>query len=189
MRKLHLASASPRRRELLANLGLEFTHGGVDLDERQLPDEDPAALVVRLAREKARAAQSAFPDCVVLGSDTEVVLEGRVFGKPASADEARDMLLALAGRTHQVLTGVALVDGDRVATCVSRSDVRFRAISAAEAAAYWRSGEPRDKAGGYAMQGLGGIFVEEVRGSYSGVIGLPVFETSRLLADAGIDVL
>lgn len=186
---LHLASASPRRRDLLAGLGLEFSFGGVDLDETRLAGESPAGMVRRLALAKARAALAGRDDCAILGSDTAVVLGDRVFGKPGSEAEARDMLMALAGRTHDVLTGVALIHRGVEDVGMSRSEVRFREISDREAAAYWNTGEPRDKAGGYAIQGLAGIFVESLRGSYTGIIGLPLFETTRMLARAGIHVL
>lgn len=185
---LHLASASPRRREILTALGISFTSAGVDVDEAPQTGESPEGMVVRLAAEKAAAA--APPDAgAILGADTAVVLEGRIFGKPAGEAEALEMLGTLSGRVHEVYTGVALRSGRRTATALSRSTVRFRRISADEAARYWQSGEPRDKAGAYAIQGLGGIFVESLQGSYSGVVGLPVYETAVLLGRAGIEIL
>ena len=186
---LHLASASPRRRELLAALGLDFSAAGEDLDERPLPGEAAADYVCRLALAKARAAQGSRPECAILGSDTSVALGETLFGKPASGEEAAAMLAALSGRTHRVLTGVALLYRERERVVRVESEVSFRAISPAEARAYWASGEPRDKAGGYALQGLGGIFVSRLAGSYSAVIGLPVFETAALLREIGIEVL
>lgn len=186
--KLHLASASPRRHELLRTLGLEFSFGGENLDEQRQDGESAADMVVRLAGEKAAAAATARPDSAVLGADTEVVLGDRIFGKPASRQDALRMLESLSGRTHHVMTGVVLLRHGvaRSALCVSH--VRFRQISPAEADAYWRTGEPKDKAGGYAIQGCGGIFAEEIRGSYSGVVGLPVYDVALLLRDAGIAV-
>lgn len=185
--RLHLASSSPRRAELLKSLGLEFTQGVTGVDETREEGETPADLVQRLAIAKAQAA--GLGGIIVIGSDTEVALDGEPFGKPGSEDEAWSMLDRLSGRTHQVMTGVAVLDGDSVHTALSVTDVSFRSITEAEARAYWQSGEPRDKAGGYGIQGLGGTFVEEIRGSYSGVMGLPVFETAELLARCGIHVI
>ena len=185
--QLHLASGSPRRREILSALGLSFTYGGADVDESRLPGESPGVMVVRLARAKAQAATTDAR--VTVAADTVVVLGDRIFGKPRSEEEAVGMLLALAGRCHVVLTGVAVRSGLEVSTVMSRSEVRFRDIDPEEAAKYWQSGEPRDKAGSYAIQGIGGVFVADLRGSYSGVVGLPVFETVQLLGAAGIDVL
>lgn len=187
---LHLASGSPRRREILEALGLTFTYGGVDVDESPLPDERAAAMVMRLAVAKARAAATdSATDRVVLGADTAVVLGERMFGKPAAEADAIAMLLALSGRTHEVLTGVAVVRDTEISTAMSRTEVRFREIDPAEAAEYWHSGEPGDKAGAYAIQGRGGVFVASLSGSYSGVVGLPVFETAQLLSAAGIELL
>lgn len=190
-RSLHLASASPRRREILSALGLEFTAEGVDLDERQRVGELPEPYVLRLAREKATAARSTLDEAstVVLGADTIVVLDGEIFGKPVSRDQGVDMLLRLAGRRHEVLTGVAVTVPDGTRSRCSRTLVRFRDISPEEARDYWQSGEPADKAGGYGIQGQGGIFVAGLEGSYSGVVGLPVYETAALLAAAGIQIL
>ncbi len=187
---LYLASASPRRREILDALGISFIHGGVDLDESGRPGERARELVERLAREKSMAVTAALAGGLpVLGADTVVVLGERIFGKPASAADALEMLSALSGQSHHVLTAVALCAGGDVRTAMSDTEVRFRDISPLEARRYWQSGEPRDKAGAYAIQGLGGIFVDSISGSYSGVVGLPVFETTRLLEKAGIDVL
>ena len=187
MSVLHLASSSPRRRDLLEAVGLTFSYAGVDVCEDRLTDEPALQMVERLATAKARAALPR--EGVVIGADTAVVLGDRVFGKPSSEAEGIAMLSALSGTVHEVMTGVAVASGGRVATVVSRSSVAFRDIDPAEARQYWQSGEPRDKAGGYAIQGLGAVFVQELRGSYTGVVGLPMFETAQLLAAAGIDVL
>ncbi len=184
---LHLASSSPRRREILSALGLEFTCAGADVDERRRDNEPAADMVRRLAIAKARAALPR--DGVVLAADTAVALSERVFGKPTSETDALDMLMALSGQTHHVVTGIAVAAADSLEAVVAQSEVVFRDIDPAEAAVYWQSGEPRDKAGGYAIQGLGGLFVRELRGSYTGVVGLPVFETAQLLQLAGIDVM
>ena len=186
---LHLASASQRRRELLTSLGLSFTYGGVDADESSLPGEAVSEMVLRLATLKARTAfDSGAYTVPVLGADTVVVLDDRVFGKPGSKEEALAMLASLSGRAHEVLTGVAVVSNGEFQTAVSLTEVRFREIHPDEALAYWQSGEPAGKAGAYAVQGQGGIFVSAIRGSYSGVVGLPVFETAELLRGAGIQL-
>jgi septum formation protein len=184
--RLILASGSPRRREILAALGLDFDVRPVDADETPLPGETAAQMVDRLARAKAEAA--AAPGSVVVGADTAVVLDGEMFAKPADRDDAVRMLLRLSGREHEVLTGVAVAAADRVDSVVSRTRVRFRDIRRDEALDYWQSGEPQDKAGGYGIQGLGGVFVSNIEGSYSGVVGLPVFETATLLARAGVRI-
>ena len=184
--RLLLASASPRRREILACLGLEFEARGFDLDETPLPDETAADMVLRLARDKAEAGA---PEAeVVLAADTSVVLDGEIFGKPRDGEDAVAMLGRLSGREHEVLTGVAVAWSGRIETALSRTRVRFRDIGRDEALQYWQSGEPADKAGAYGIQGLGGVFVSNIEGSYSGVVGLPVFETARLLTRAGIPV-
>ena len=183
---LYLASTSPRRREILQSLGLEFEVVMVETDESPLAGESAEDLVVRLATAKAEAATGA---AYVLGSDTVVVLDDVVLGKPENADDAVDMLLALSGRSHTVLTGVALRTSNGTRVVLSKTDVRFREIDRDEAIAYWHSGEPADKAGSYGIQGRGGMFVEAINGSYSGVMGLPVFETVELLKSAGIEVL
>ena len=185
---LHLASSSPRRREILEALGLDFTVGGADVDEQRLDGESAREMVLRLARNKAQAG-SPGAEFVVIGADTAVVLGDDIFGKPVDQRDALEMLARLSASTHQVLTGVAVSAGRNTQASLSVTDVRFREISPDEAYAYWHSGEPADKAGAYAIQGKGGVFVEEIAGSYSGVVGLPVFETVRLLQQAGIRVL
>lgn len=185
-----LASASPRRRELLQQIGVSHMVLPVDVDETPSPGESPRDLAQRLARAKAVEGQKrdggARP---VLGSDTVVVVDGVIFGKPADRDDALAMLAALSGRDHQVLTAVALAvppaEG-AVLEAVSETTVRMRTISQREAAAYWESGEPRDKAGAYGIQGLGAVFIEHIRGSYSGVMGLPLYETAQLLQACGL---
>ena len=185
---LYLASSSPRRQEILAAIGLTFSVGGVDVDERRRDGEAADMMVLRLAEAKARAVEI-DASRIVLGADTAVVLGEEIFGKPVDRDEALDMLGSLSGRTHRVLTGVALYSVEGVQTALSTTDVRFREISPDEALAYWQSGEPCDKAGAYAIQGRGGAFVEAISGSYSGVVGLPVFETTQLLRGAGLRIL
>lgn len=187
--RLVLASASPRRRELLAGLGLELEVRPAAVDETPLPGESPEALVERLALAKARAAARAGE--VALGADTIVVLGDEILGKPPGPREAKEMLRRLAGRDHLVLTGLAVSvggGGETLAT-VERSTVRFAPLSEREIDWYVASGEPFDKAGGYAVQGLAAIFVEAVEGNYSNVVGLPLPATYRLLKRAGLDVV
>ena len=187
---LLLASASPRRRELLAQIGVEFAILAVEADETPRPGETPEGYVRRVAAEKSRLArQASDAGLPVLGADTEVVLDGAVFGKPRDFDHAREMLTRLSGREHEVLSAVSLRHGGRHWQALSRSAVTFRPVSEAEIEAYWATGEPRGKAGAYAIQGIGAVFVERLAGSYSGVMGLPVFETAGLLREAGIEVL
>jgi septum formation protein len=184
---LHLASASPRRRDILTALGLRFTFGGADIDESPKAGEAFPDLVLRLAAAKAGTVfDGGGFDLPVLGADTIVVLGDQLFGKPESREDALHMLAALSGRTHRVLTGVALCTRAGCATALAETSVRFREIDPDEAAAYWQSGEPAGKAGAYAIQGVGGVFVQSIEGSYSGVVGLPVYETAQLLQEAGI---
>lgn len=183
---LCLASMSPRRRELLAQIGVPHTVAAAHVDESVLPAEQPADYVARLARLKAVTVRQRGEPLPVLAADTTVVLEGSVYGKPASRADGLAMLAALAGKTHQVLTAVALATDGSVALRVNSSSVRFRDIERAEMAGYWETGEPRDKAGGYAIQGYGAVFVAALSGSYSGVMGLPLLETAELLRAAGL---
>ncbi|HJE30531.1 MAG TPA: Maf-like protein [Pseudomonas nitrititolerans] len=188
MAALFLASASPRRRELLTQIGVPFELLSITLDETPLPAERPEAYVQRLAREKALAGWAAVGDdsVAVLGADTTVVIDERILGKPADRAEGLLMLQSLSDREHHVLTAVALATRDACEVRLVTSRVRFRRIERAEAEAYWASGEPCDKAGGYAIQGWGAVFVAELRGSYSAVVGLPLCETAQLLDQAGI---
>lgn len=185
---LDLASRSPRRLALLAQLGLRAAVIAADVDETPAPDEDPTDYVLRLALAKARAGRALAGHRngrPTVAADTAVLQDRRILGKPADLAEARAMLSALAGREHRVLTAVAVI-GRREQTALSESRVRFRPIAAAEIDAYWATGEPHDKAGGYAIQGLGALFVEHLAGSYSGVMGLPLYETAALLAAEGV---
>lgn len=194
-RSLILASASPRRRDLLAGLGVRFTVRPVDVDETPRSGEEARAYVLRLAEEKATARIE--PGELVLAADTTVVLEGEILGKPADEAEAREMLERIAGREHTVLTGVALAQigalagvepGDGVRTAVEETRVRMAPLTADEAAWYAATGETLDKAGSYAVQGLGAMFVEAVFGDYTNVVGLPLPATYRLFREAGHDL-
>jgi septum formation protein len=200
--RIYLASRSPRRRELLKQIGVPFevlllradARRGPDVDENPLPDESPGAYVLRVARAKASAAsrhvlQRGLPQKPVLAADTTVVFDERILGKPEDAAEAARMLRALSGREHQVLTAVAVALRDKIETQISVSSVWFRELSDAEIRRYVATGEPLDKAGAYAIQGKAAAFVTRMAGSYSGIMGLPLAETAELLSRFDISVL
>ncbi|HZP66434.1 MAG TPA: Maf family protein [Rudaea sp.] len=181
---LYLASQSPRRRQLLEQIGIRFAVVEVEVPEHRAPDEPPADYVSRVAREKALAGLRALahvPDALVLGADTEVVLDDEVFGKPAEAAQAHAMLARLGGRTHQVLSAVWCLDHRREEQAFSLTEVQFAPLAENRIAAYVASGEWQGKAGAYAIQGRAAAFVAHLSGSYSGVMGLPLFETVELL--------
>lgn len=187
---LYLASASPRRQELLRQLGIAFEVMPSDLLEVPLPAETPAQYVVRVALDKARfvarqIAERGLAARPVLGADTEVVLDGEILGKPADAAHGQAMLRRLAGRTHEVLSAIALIAGASERTALARSRVTFAPLTDEQIAAYWASGEPVDKAGGYAIQGRAAAFITHIEGSYSGIVGLPLHELATLLSEAG----
>ncbi|MEQ5814486.1 septum formation inhibitor Maf [Marinobacter sp. NFXS11] len=188
MPSIILASASPRRAELLQQIGLNFSVRPADIDETPESDEPPEHYVERLAREKALAVSESSPHSLVLGSDTSVVLNGEILGKPSDPADARETLARLSGATHHVMTAVALATAGQCQSTLVITEVSFRPLSSAEIDAYVASGEPMDKAGSYGIQGLGGIFVNELRGSYSAVVGLPLQDTAALLAGAGYPV-
>jgi len=183
---LTLASVSPRRRELLERVGVAHVVSAADIDETVQPGEAPADYVVRMACAKARAVRARHTGLPVLAADTTVVVDGVILAKPRDRADGIAMLGRLSGRTHQVLTAVALATASGIASRLSVSEVRMRAVTPEEGAAYWETGEPRDKAGGYAIQGRGALFIEHLSGSFSGVMGLPLYETGQLLAEAGI---
>ena len=191
---IYLASASPRRREILASLGFQPVLLPAEIDETALPGEAVADYVARMARQKNAAARQlatqrglalAQP---LLSADTVVALDNAILGKPRDAAHARELLESLSGREHQVWTAVCVSLGGQTLEAAQRSDVRFKELSAQEIAAYIASGEPLDKAGAYGIQGIGGVFVAHLSGSFSGVMGLPVFETVRLLRQLGAPV-
>ena len=195
-RLIYLASGSPRRRELLEQIGISYRTVAVDIDETPLSGEAAAAYVGRLALAKARAGwelvaarHSTVEPIPVLGADTAVVLDGVILGKPRDRAEGLAMLTALSGREHQVMSAVALVASDREAVRVQESRVCFRVSTRAEREAYWDTGEPADKAGAYGIQGRAAVFIAGLQGSYSGVMGLPLFETAELLREFGVSVL
>jgi septum formation protein len=183
---LCLASVSPRRRQLLLQIGVAHMARGANIDETAHPGETPRDYVARVAAAKACAIRRAEQALPVLAADTAVVVDGAMFGKPAGRAQGLAMLARLSGRVHEVLSAVALADARGVAIAVSESTVRFRTLTAEECRAYWESGEPHDKAGAYAIQGLAAAFIESLHGSYSGVVGLPLFETAALLRAAGV---
>lgn len=188
---IYLGSTSPRRRELLAQIGVRYELVEVDIDEAPRAGEAPGAYVQRIALAKARTARDRAPRpyAPVLAADTVVVRGGERLGKPASEADCMRMLRLLSGAVHEVYTAVAVLSVRGESVAVNRSEVELRELAADEIAAYWRSGEPVDKAGGYAIQGLGAIFVRDLRGSYSGVMGLPLYETAELLRAHGMPVL
>jgi septum formation protein len=171
---------------LLAQIGVPHVVVSADVDESERAGEVPRDYVLRLAREKARTVWKKDTRLPVLAADTTVVLDGLIFGKPRDREDALDMLSMLSGRTHEVLTAVALADARGVELKLNVSTVQFRVLGAEECAAYWETGEPRDKAGAYAIQGLAAEFIERLEGSYSSVMGLPLFETAQLLRSAGL---
>jgi septum formation protein len=197
---IYLASRSARRRELLAQIGVPYQvlllredlRRGIDVDEARLAEEPPDEHVLRVAKAKALAAARQIPAraltrAPVLGADTSVVLGDDTLGKPASAEDAASMLERLSGCAHQVLTAVAVVYGDRMETAISFSEVEFRELSEFDIQRYIESGEPFDKAGAYAIQGKAAVFARRIEGSYSGIMGLPLYETAELLRHFGID--
>lgn len=189
---IYLASASPRRSALLTQIGVAHQVRPVDVDERAHPGEQPRDYVRRVALLKARTLRerlAATERSLVLGSDTAVVLDGEILGKPSDEKDCARMLRLLSGRMHQVFTAVALCRAEGCESKVSVNDVTFRALSSEEITAYWRSGEPADKAGGYAVQGVAAVFIERIAGSYSAIMGLPLYETAQLLAAAGVPLI
>ncbi|MDH5178802.1 MAG: Maf-like protein [Gammaproteobacteria bacterium] len=186
---LYLASASPRRQELLQQIGVRYRIVVNDVAEIPNPDESPETFALRVAVDKARTGWANLPvgtQKPVLGADTVVTIDNHILGKPRDREHALAMLAQLSGRTHQVLTAVALMAAGTVSSAVSRSEVTFREISAGEREWYWRTNEPVDKAGAYAIQGRAAVFIRRLEGSYSGVMGLPLYETAALLQKAGI---
>jgi septum formation protein len=183
-----LASASPRRKELLDQIKVTYKVHPVDLDETPLPDETPLDYVQRLAAEKSAACVAQLKtEIPVLAADTAVVLGRVIMGKPKDQADALAMLTQLSGKTHQVYSAISL-RGREHSLAVSITEVTFRRLTEREMLDYWHSGEPVDKAGSYAIQGIGGLFVESIKGSFSGVVGLPLFETAELLSKQGIEL-
>ena len=187
MKHLILASQSPRRQTLLSQLGYQFITLVADIDESVAPNESPKAYVLRLAIEKAQSIYSKLPkkeqvDALVLGADTCVVINGEILGKPRNETDCINTLLKLSNNKHQVLTSIAVVGKQLVVSKVVSTDVYFKDLTVNEIRLYWKTGEPVDKAGSYAIQGIGGQFVTHIHGSYSAVVGLPLYETAQLLA-------
>ncbi len=181
-----LASQSPRRRQLLDQIGVVYHAAPVSVDETAFHQEAPEVFVRRIALDKARAAQRQYPAHAILAADTCIALDGKPLGKPQDQEHAVAMLLSLADRDHEVFTAVTLIDASGEHSRLSRSRVTFHTITEAQARRYWATGEPADKAGGYAIQGRGALFVKRIHGSYSGIMGLPLFETGQLLTKAGL---
>ena len=190
MSELILASASPRRAEILQQIGVDFQIEPADIDETPMLQESPADYVKRMAQQKAQHVIDSITgsSSVVLGADTSVVLGYKIYGKPKNQQEAMAMLAALSGKTHQVLTAVAMGNKQRCLLKFSTTDVKFRELDPKECLDYWNTGEPADKAGGYAIQGLGAVFVEKISGSFSGVVGLPIKQTAQLLQTFNVPI-
>ncbi len=200
-KRVYLASQSPRRLELLRQIGVDAMvlplrqqGGRADVDESPINSEKAVDYVVRVARMKAEAGVMAvagrrLPQMPILAADTAVAVDGMILGKPASAEQAIAWLRGYSGKTHKVYSGVALAWEGQIRVALSTSSVRFRALSEEEIAAYVESREPMDKAGGYGIQGRAAVFIEHMTGSYSGIMGLPLFETATLLGEVGISVL
>jgi len=184
---IRLASQSPRRAELLSQIGVSFETSPADIDETPLNNELAEDYVMRMAQEKARVIHQQYPNQWVLGSDTSVILGDKILGKPLDREDGIAMLSSLSGKTHRVLTSVSLL-GSSEHHALSESLVTFRDLSTAEIEAYWETGEPTDKAGAYAVQGQAAVFISRINGSFSGIMGLPLFETAQLLAQAGIKI-
>jgi septum formation protein len=194
MTRIYLASRSPRRGELLRQIGVEFLVLPSDVDESVLPGEAPEHYVLRLAREKAivcarNIAERGLAVMPVLAADTTVCADGEILGKPESDEEANAMLHRMSDRWHTVHTGIAIAFESRVEVALSSTQVEVALLSENEIAAYIATGEPHDKAGAYGIQGLAGTFIRRIEGSYSGVMGLPVYETAQLLKKFGIEIL
>ena len=188
--KIVLASQSPRRRQLLGQMGLEFTTQSPEIDESAFHGRDARDLVETLSREKARwVARQQTPDTLVIGADTVVVLDGAILGKPRDGAEAEAMLAALSGRDHQVFTGVTLCQGDRILTQAEETQVTFRPLTGQEIRQYVSTGEPMDKAGAYGIQGLGALLVQRLEGDYFNVMGLPLCRLGRMLRAFGVELL
>jgi len=187
--QLILASASPRRLELLQQIGLQPLVVPADIDETEELNESAQDFVTRMAIEKAAVVAALHEHAVVIGSDTSIDLDGEIIGKPENFDDAMTILKKLSARSHLVHTGVALQMGNKAASTVVTSEVSFRSLSDSEIANYWHSGEPQGKAGAYAIQGIGSVFIEKITGSYSAIMGLPLFETAAMLTNFGIPVL
>ncbi len=181
---LILASQSPRRKELLSQLGYKFKTLAANIDETVIEGELPAQYVLRLAKEKAQfIAEQQSEDCIVLGSDTSVVLNQDILGKPENIEQCCQQLMLLSNNTHQVLTAIAAVKNQQIVSALITTDVTFKSLTIDEIKRYWQTGEPQDKAGAYGIQGIGGQFVTQINGSYSAVVGLPLYETAKLLAE------
>ena len=188
--QLVLASKSPRRQELLTQLGFTFDCLPADIDESVRQNESPNDYVDRLAREKSQCiAQQVNANCVVLGSDTSVIIGDKILGKPRDLTDCIQMLTELSGQKHQVITGVAVTNQAETLSTLVTTDVYFKRLTQDEITRYWQSGEPCDKAGGYGIQGVGGQFVKRIEGSYSAVVGLPLYETAQLLAKYQLPML
>ena len=189
MSKIILASGSPRRRALLQELGLDFTIYKPDVDEKILNHESPENLCERLSRLKAAAGAVVFPDSIIIAADTIVVIDNKILGKPHNREDAFNMLMTLQGRTHEVLTGLTICENHKILSHVEHTRVKFRQLNESEIRAYISTGESDDKAGAYAVQGVGSLLVERLEGDYFNVVGLPVCRLGLMLYEFGINLL
>ena len=189
MQKIILASGSPRRRELLHSLGLDFTIYKPDVDEKIINGESPENLCERLSRLKSSAGAKKFPDSIIIAADTIVVIDNKILGKPHGRDDAFNMLSTLQGRTHEVLTGLTVCMNEKIISHVEHTRVKFRKLNESEIRAYISTGESDDKAGAYAVQGKGSLLVESLEGDYFNVVGLPICRLGLMLYEFGVNLL
>ncbi|MFT6835187.1 MAG: septum formation protein [Francisellaceae bacterium] len=190
--KIYLASASPRRAEILSQIGISFEQFSVSIDESVRPNEKPLTYLNRIVQNKLNSAKDSkdlIENLPVLVADTIVVKDGVIFGKPVSFHDSKNMLLSLSNSWHKVMTSCSLEYNGRIINNVSENKVKFRTLSLDEIEKYWETGEPEDKAGSYAIQGMGAIFVKKIKGSYSGVVGLNIFDLSKMLSKLGFEIL
>jgi septum formation protein len=188
MKKIILASKSPRRKQILEQIGLGFEVAVSDFDETQIKFKTPQEMVKKLSLEKAKIIAQKNPDAIVIGADTDVVLDNEILGKPKSKQDAVRILKLLSGKVHKVVTGFTVISGKKSITKHVTSKVKFKKLSEAEIKAYVATGEPMDKAGGYGIQERGGLFIESIMGDYFNVVGLPIFAVSKALKEFGIDI-
>ena len=189
MKKIILASKSPRRKQILEQVGLKFTVEVSDFDETQIKFKTPQEMVKKLSLEKAKVIAAKNPDAIIIGADTTVIIKNEIIGKPTSKQDAVRILKLLSGNVHEVVTGFAVISGKKSVTKHVTSKVKFKKLSEAEIKAYVKTGEPMDKAGGYGIQDKGGLFVEDIQGDYSNVVGLPIFAVSEVLKQFGVEII
>jgi septum formation protein len=189
MKQIILASKSPRRKQILEQVGLDFTVEVSDFDETQIKFKTPQEMVKKLSLEKAKIIAKKNPNAIIIGADTDVVLNNEILGKPKSKQDAVRILKLLSGKAHEVITGFTVISGNKVVTKHVTSKVKFKKLTDAEIKAYVKTGEPMDKAGGYGIQEKGGLFIEDIQGDYSNIVGLPIFAVSEVLKQFGVEII